>query len=100
MIDRSQTRKTYNTRIYGNYVSKIVDNVHDYYYLCNQLANHYRLIDDGCVSDFRATKVSRGGRVPQSYIDERKYWCCAISTEKCTNEKTGNTFVTSFNYGH
>lgn len=94
-----KTKDTFNTRQYHSVINDIVDNVHDYHFVANEMSKLYKELDKfGCVDSTRASKVGEDGCWSGSF--ESKISCCGVSNIKVKNEKTGSEFWIGFNFGH
>jgi len=94
------TRQTFNSKIYGTYVEPIVDNLNDYYWLCNQLGKLYQGVNDGCVDNFRLERTESKECWSPNYSAAVDDGCCASIDKLGINAITGNMFWFGFNYGH
>lgn len=93
----------YNQQIYAGRIQEALGPVdaRDLAWLCNQAAKLYKRVEpQGCVDNFRVSKLNILGMPSDAYTRIRERGCCGSSDEKVKNPVTGNRFIIGFNYGH
>ena len=88
----------FNESIYGGLVSVVVNNKHDYFWLCNQLASAYKKLV-GNVNNPRVS-ISSGGKWSQEYQKKLDAGCCSYYDKEIINPATSNKYWIGFNYNH
>ena len=89
----------FNYKIYADTIKDYIPNInqHDLAWLCNQAANIYQSLDDGCIDNFR---VCEGCTMSPMYEAQFNSGCCGFHDVLGKNPLTGNEFMIGFNYGH
>lgn len=88
----------FNESIYGGLVSAIVNNKHDYFWLCNKLASAYKKLA-GNIDNPRVS-ISNFGVWSQEYQKRVNVGCCSYYDKEIINPVTNNKFWIGFNYNH
>ena len=91
--------ETYNTRLYGHLVRPHVNNTHDYYWVCNQMAKMYKHYE-GHIADNARISKDFNESWDEGYQKAKDSGCCGYDDRLVWNPKTGNSFWIGFNYGH
>jgi hypothetical protein len=70
----------------------------DFLWLCNQIANAHKAVEnDPCTDNYR---FCVGPEKSEVYFNKRRNGCCGASDTLLKNPQSGNCFWYGFNYGH
>lgn len=92
---------TFNLELYSAGVIAWIPDIseHDLKFVCNKASEIYKSLDDGCVDNFRISRVVDGD-TSDEYDRAYRNGCCGSVDQIFTNPLTGNSFMIGFNYGH
>lgn len=92
---------SFNIKIYGETIKEWIPDIShdDLVFVANKSANLYRSIDDGCIDNYRVSRIIDGNHSAK-YEEAIESGCCGSTDKTVVNTKTGNSFTIGFNYGH